>query len=107
MTPVTRHWQEMQVDIDATSTTVRVAVRGHCTGASAPTLLSALDAACRSHPRRVIVDLSSTLDIDGEAMAALLAFRRGVPDTVITIDIRAMSGSRLMALMADAETHAA
>lgn len=97
----------MQVDIDATSTTIRVAVRGHCTGANAPTLISALDAACRSRPRRVVVDLSGTQEIDGEAMAALLGFRRGVPETVITIDIRAMSGSRLMALMADAETHAA
>ena len=97
----------MEVDIDATSPTPRIAVRGHCTGLNSSMLLSALNAACRTHPRRVIVDLSGTQEIDGEAMAALLRFRRSVPDTVITIDIHALSGSRLLALMADAEMFAA
>jgi ABC-type transporter Mla MlaB component len=107
MTLVTRTSPVLEVDIDATLPTPRISVIGRCTGPHSAALMSALRAACRAHPRRVIVDLNGAHEIDGEAMAALLEFRRNVTDTVITIDIHAVSGSRLMALMADAEAFAA
>jgi ABC-type transporter Mla MlaB component len=107
MTLVMRTSPVLEVDIDATSPTPRISVIGRCTGPHAAALLSALRAACRAHPRRIIVDLNGADEIDGEAMAALLEFRRDVIDTVITIDIHAVSGPRLMALMADAEEFAA
>jgi ABC-type transporter Mla MlaB component len=97
----------LEVDIDATSPTPRVAVFGTCTGQAAGQFMSALAAACSSHPRRLVVDLNGLEHIDGQSMARLLDFRRSRSGTVVTFDVQGLPGRRLMEIMAAASTYAA
>ncbi len=87
------------IDIDATSPTPRISVYGSCTGKTLDDLASALDAACSSHPRRIVIDLNTVGFIDGAAMARILQFRDRIEGTVVTVDVREISSVRLMRLM--------
>lgn len=79
-----------------------VVLHGRCSADTASTIVSVLEAACFNQPRRLTIDVNSIDHMDGEVMAALLAFRHAVTDTIVIIDVRHLSGTRLMELMASA-----
>lgn len=79
-----------------------VVLHGWCSADAAATIVSVLEAARFNHPRRLTIDVNFVDHMDGEVMAALLEFRRTVTDTIVTIDVRHMSGPQLMELMASA-----